>query len=149
MTNMTASDGDTRWGEARAAERASRKKRRRIALASISIGLMVGLPFALGVIDGVVGNPRSAPPRQIAYASAIAILIIGAFVTWRNWRETDEMQRQLTIRTWAVIGLTSFALHPIFAIVSDLLGRTEMQNDAWLGSTAIGIAFYLTRRVRS
>lgn len=137
------------WGEARAAKRAVRKRRRQIALTIVVMVLLVGLPFISGFIDGLFDVHFGPPPRQLAQIAAVVILIVAGIVTWRNWREADEMQRRLAIETWALIGLTNFVLHPVLTIIGAQTHRTDFEDNSWWASVAIGMAFYIIRRVRS
>ena len=77
------------------------------------------------------------------------MLIVVGVMTWRNWRETDEMQRRLAIETWAVIGVTNFVLHPLLTIIGAQTDRADFEDYSWGVSVMIGLAFYLIRRVRS
>lgn len=149
MTSITVSEGDARWGEARAAERAVRKRRRRIVLTVVALVLLVGVPFISGLIDGLFDIHLGPPPRQLAQIAGVVILIVGGIVTWRNWRETDEMQRRLAIESWAMIGLANFVLHPILTIIGTHTQRADFGDNSWWASVAIGMAFYVIRRVRS
>ncbi|GAA3250489.1 hypothetical protein [Sphingomonas yabuuchiae] len=149
MMNMTVSEGSARWGEARVAERAARKTRRRIALIVMAILLVVGLPFLEGFIDGFLHRPRASLPHPLAQLAAVIMLIVVGVMTWRNWRETDEMQRRLAIETWAVIGVTNFVLHPLLTIVGAQTDRVDFGDYSWGVSVMIGLTFYVLRRVRS
>ncbi|MGE7207141.1 hypothetical protein ACQKJZ_15880 [Sphingomonas sp. NPDC019816] len=149
MTSIMVSEGDARWGESREAARAARRKQRRIVLVAVAVALMVGLPFLEGFIDGLFHLPRASAPRPLAQITAVVILIVGGIVTWRNWRETDEMQRRLAIETWAVIGLASFILHPMMAIIGAQMHQADFENSSWGIAILIGLASYFIRRVRS
>ena len=149
MMNMTASEGSARWGESREAARTARRKRRRMVLVAVAVLLVVGLPFLEGFVDGLFHLPRASAPRPLAQITAVVILIVGGIVTWRNWRETDEMQRRLAIETWAVIGLANFVLHPVLTIIGTQTHQTDFEDNSWWASVAIGMAFYVIRRVRS
>ncbi|WP_347093857.1 hypothetical protein [Sphingomonas parapaucimobilis] len=149
MTNMTASERDARWGESREAARASRRKQRRILLVVMAILLIVGLPFLEGFIDGFLHRPQASMPHPSAQLAAVIMLIVVGVMTWRNWRETDEMQRRLAIETWAVIGVTNFVLHPLLTIIGAQTDRADFEDYSWGVSVMIGLAFYLIRRVRS
>ncbi len=149
MMNMTASEGSARWGESREAARTARRKRRRILLAVSAILLIVGLPFLEGFIDGFLHRPRGPLPHPMAQIAAVAMLIVAGIVTWRNWHETDEMQRRLAIETWAVIGVTNFVLNPLLTVIGAQTGRADFEDSSWVVSVMIGLAFYFIRRVRS
>ncbi|GAM00188.1 hypothetical protein [Sphingomonas parapaucimobilis] len=149
MTNMTASEGSARWGESREAARASRRKQRRILLVVMAILLIVGLPFLEGFIDGFLHRPQAPMPHPSAQLAAVIMLIVVGVMTWRNWRETDEMQRRLAIETWAVIGVTNFVLHPLLTIVGAQTDRVDFEDYSWGVSVMIGLIFYVVRRVRS
>lgn len=149
MTNMTASDGSARWGESREAARASRRKQRRILLVVMAILLIVGLPFLEGFIDGFLHRPQAPMPHPSAQLAAVIMLIVVGVMTWRNWRETDEMQRRLAIETWAVIGVTNFVLHPLLTVIGAQTSQADFEDYSWPASVLIGLAFYVVRRVRS
>lgn len=149
MTSIMVNEGDARWGESREAARTTRRKRRRMLLVAVAIMLVVGLPFLEGFIDGLFDLPRTPTHKPLAQIAAFVILIVGGIVTWRNWRETDEMQRRLAIETWAVIGLANFILHPVLAIIGAQMHQTDFEDSSWGIAILIGLAFYFIRRVRS
>lgn len=147
MTSIMVSEGAD-WGASREAVRTARRKRRRIMLVVTAILLIVGLPFLEGFIDGFLHRPRAPLPHPVAQAAAVIMLIAVGIVTWRNWRETDEMQRQLAIETWAVIEVTNFILHPLLTVIGVQTGRADFEDYSWGVSVMIGLAFYVIRRVR-
>ena len=149
MMNIMVSEDGARWGESREAARAARRKRRRIALVVVVTLLVVGLPFIARFIDGLLDRPFAPPPRLLAQGSAVVILIVGGIVSWRNWRETDEMQRRLAIETWAVIGLANFVLHPLLTLIGTHTHHADLEDNSWWASVAIGMASYFIRRIRS
>lgn len=149
MTSIMVSEGSARWGESREAARVLRKKRRRRELLVVT---MLGLMSAPLLIEAANRNlPLSSPvtPWLFGQIAALAILVFGSLVVWRNWRETDEMQRRLAIETWAVIGVTNFVLHPLLTVIGAQTGRADFEDYSWGVSVMIGLAFYLIRRVRS
>ena len=147
MTSIMVSEGAD-WGASREAVRTARRKRRRIMLVVTAILLIVGLPFLEGFIDGFLHRPRAPLPHHVAQAAAVIMLIAVGIVTWRNWRETDEMQRQLAIETWAVIGVTNFILHPLLTVIGVQTGGADFEDYSWGVSVMIGLAFYVIRQVR-
>ncbi len=152
MTRTMVSDREAGWGEARAGAKSARKARRRIVLAASAAVLVGGIDFLRGFYDGLSGAPRgaSAPlPQNWADAVMVTVLVVAGLVTWRNWRETDEMQRLLAIQTWAVIGLSGFLLNPLIEIASRWMPMQQPAQAAWLASAAAGMVFYAYRRVRA
>jgi undecaprenyl pyrophosphate phosphatase UppP len=148
MTSIMVSEA-AGWGESREAARTTRRKRWRMLLVAVAILLVVGLPFLEGFIDGLFHLPRVSAPRPLAQITAAVILILGGIVTWRNWRETDEMQRRLAIETWAAIGLANFVLHPVLTIIGAQMHQADFEDSSWGIAILIGLAFYFVRRVRS
>jgi hypothetical protein len=148
MTSIMVSEGDARWGESREAARMARRKQRRLLLVAAAIMLVVGLPFLQGFIDGFVHRSQGPLPRPMPQVAAVVMLVVAGIVTWRNWRETDEMQRRLAIETWAVIGVTNFVLHPLLTIIGTQTNRAGFEDYSWGVSVMIGLAFYIVRRVR-
>ncbi|MEG3091097.1 hypothetical protein [Sphingomonas sp. PB1R3] len=149
MTSKTVSEAQALWGESREAARAARRTRRRMLLIAVAIMLVVGLPFLEGFIDGFLHRPRAPLPRPMPQVAAVVMLIVAGIVTWRNWRETDEMQRRLAIETWAMIGVANFVLHPLLTIIGAQTGQADFEDYSWGVSVMIGLAFYGIRRVRS
>lgn len=149
MTSKTVSEAQPLWGESREAARAARRTRRRILLVAAAIMLVVGLPFLEGFVDGLFDLPRTPTQKPLAQIAAVIILIVGGIVTWRNWHETDEMQRRLAIETWAVIGMANFVLYPLLTIIGAQTDQADFEDYSWGVSVTIGMAFYIVRRVRS
>ncbi|WP_440978237.1 hypothetical protein ACQHGV_11070 [Sphingomonas pseudosanguinis] len=148
MTSIMVSEGAD-WGASREAARVLRKKRRR---RDFLIFTMLGLVSAPLLIEAANRNlPLSSPvtPWLFGQIVALAILVFGSLVVWRNWRETDEMQRQLAIETWALIGLANFILHPVLTIIGAQLHKTDFEGHSWGIAILIGLTFYAIRRVRS
>lgn len=148
MTSMTVSK-DAGWGEARFAERTARKNRRRVALAGVTAAVMMGFPFIDGVIDGVRGGQRHPTPDWIVDASLIPVLLLAIIVSWRNWRDADEVQRLLAVQTWAVIGFSGFLLQAAVTIAAKYVPLSNPGYVAWLISAATGLGFYVVQRVRA
>ena len=144
MMNMTASK-PTGWGEARVAEKRARTNRRRAALAVVTIAVVLGFPF----IDGVRGGTRHPAPEWVLDAMLIPLLLLAVLVSWRNWRDADEVQRLLAVQTWAVIGFSGFLLQTIVTIAAKYITLSNPGYVAWLMSAAFGLGFYFVRRVRS
>lgn len=147
MTSIMASEGKAQWGERRAAERTARRKRRRVALITTGIAL----PLVAGIAAGIFYDPTQ-PPRAhawLAHATAIAILAIGIFITWRNWQDADEMQRRHAIACWAVVGLANFILNPVSSVLAEQLNRPGLDGHSWGISLLIGLIYHLIKRARS
>ncbi|WP_322963038.1 hypothetical protein [Sphingomonas fuzhouensis] len=149
MTSIMVSEGDARWGEARATARANRTRRRRIALAVVTAATLVGYPFIDGFIDGVRGGAPHPTPDWVLDGLLIPLLLLAVTVAWRNWRDADEVQRQLAVQTWAVIGFSGFLLQATVTIAAKYVPLSNPGYVAWLISAAVGIGYYLIQRVRS
>lgn len=148
MMNMTASK-PAGWGEARVAEKRARTNRRRVALAVVTIAVVLGFPFIDGFLDGVRGGARHPAPEWVLDAMLIPLLLLAVLVSWRNWRDADEVQRLLAVQTWAVIGFSGFLLQAIVTIAAKYVTLSNPGYVAWLMSAAFGLGFYFVRRVRS
>ena len=149
MMNMTASERDAHWGESREAGRVLRKKRRRREFLIVTMLGLISAPLAIDVANRNLPLSSPVTPGLFGQVAALAILVFGSLVVWRNWRETDEMHRRLSIETWAVIGLTNFVLHPVLTIIGTQLHKTDFEDHSWGIALVIGLTFYLIRRVRS
>ncbi len=148
MTSIMVSERDPRWGEARATARANRTKRRRVALAVVTAAVLVGFPFIDGFIDGVRGGAPHPTPDWVLDVLLIPVLLLAVAVAWRNWRDADEVQRQLAVQTWAVIGFSGFLLQAAVTIAAKYVPLSNPGYVAWLISAAVGIGYYLIQRVR-
>lgn len=145
MTSIMASEDDARWGESREAARAARRRRRRTVLLTSWGGILL-IGALLSGFGGDLGLPG---PRALSHIAIVLIFLIGGILIWRNWRETDEMQRRLAVQTWAVIGLTNFLLVPTFNVLSEWTGHFEWNSHVWKISVATGLMYYFIQRVRS
>lgn len=145
MMNMTVSEGSARWGESREAGRVARRRNRRTILLTAWGGILL-IGALLSGFGGDLGLPN---PRALSHIAIVLIFLIGGVLIWRNWRETDEMQRRLAIQTWAVISLTNFLLVPTFNVLSEWTGHFEWNAHVWKISVATGLIYHLIQRVRS
>ncbi len=148
MTSITVNK-PAGWGEARVAQKRARTNRRRAALAIVTTAVVLGFPFIDGFIDGVRGGTPQPTPEWVLDAMLAPVLLLAVLVTWRNWRDADEVQRLLAVQTWAVIGFSSFLLQAIVTIAAKYVPLSNPGYVAWLISAAFGLGFYFIRRVRS
>ncbi|MGO1303630.1 MAG: hypothetical protein ACTMKV_02475 [Sphingomonas parapaucimobilis] len=144
MTSTMVSGRDPRWGESREAARAARRRKRSTVLLTAWGGILL-IGALLSGFGGDLGLPG---PHAFSRIAIVLIFLIGGVLIWRNWRETDEMQRRLAIQTWAVIGLTNFLLVPTFNVLSEWTGDFEWNSHVWKISVATGLIYYLIQRVR-
>lgn len=145
MTSIVVNERDARWGESREAARTARGRKRRTLLLTAWGGILL-----IGTLLSGFGRDLGLPgPRALSHIAIVLIFLIGGMFIWRNWRETDEMQRHLAIQTWAVIGLTNFLLVPTFNIVCEWTGHFDWNAHVWKISVATGLLYYLIQRVRS
>lgn len=148
MTEPGVDAGDG-WGAARADAKVVRSRKRRLTLGLTAAAVLAGIPFIDGFVDGFRGVPRHPTPDWIIDVLLLPVLLLAAVVSWRNWREMDEVQRALAVQVWAVIGCAGLVSSVLLEVLGKYVALGEVSHMAWFLSAAIGMVFYFYRRVRA
>jgi ABC-type nickel/cobalt efflux system permease component RcnA len=148
MTSIAMSADN--WGERRTEERASRRRRRARWIVGAAVACSMGVPFLAGLIDGFThGTTMRELDRYYAVISAAVFVLLAGWLAWRNWRETDEVQRQLALRAWAAMGMAALALHPLLIAAQPVLHLADPGETAWIASLGVGCLTMAYNWVRS
>jgi hypothetical protein len=136
------------WGEGRERARMQRRRRRTKWAAFAAVGMLVGVPFTIGLVDGLLNRPNAEPPAGMVVAITLALAALALAASWLNWRESDEVQRRVVANSWAAAGFTTIILYPVASIVGDSLGWGGSASGAWVAGAAAGIIALFYQRVR-
>lgn len=135
-----------RWGEQQHAKRALQGRRRNRWLAVGLVALLVAIPFAIGVADGISGAARDGVqlPLRSALILGVIALILGHL--WRSWRAADEYQRATATLCLAAAGLVALVVTPVAELIGSIIGQPLSYELPWALAVVAAIGTWLWRR---
>lgn len=143
MTGMTMTE---RWGEQQHAKRALQARRRNRWLAIGVVALLVAIPFAIGVVDGVRGAPRAGVPLPIRSALILGVTALILGYLWRSWRAADEYQRATATLCLAAAGLVALVVTPVAEMIGSIIGQPLSYELPWAVAVVAAVGTWLWRR---
>ena len=135
-----------RWGEQQHAARADRSRRRNRWLTIGIVGLLIAVPFAIGVVDGFRGvtGDRMTRPIHAALMLGVAGLILAYL--WSSWRAADEYHRATATLCLAAAGLVALVVPPVAEVIAPMFGQTLSFDLPWALAVVAAIGTWLWRR---
>lgn len=147
MTVSTMNKVQDGWGERRAADRITRRRRRTNLIAVFAAIVGGAIPFLAGLIDGlagrtIIGNPN--PSWTLAIMGAT--LLFAAFIAARNWRDLDELEQRQRLVRLSLTGLTGLVALPFLSVAKHMGGVDDTGGVTWLLMIAVLIATIVYQR---
>lgn len=143
---MAMTDRELGPGERTALARERRLRNGRTVIVAAILAVVVLLPAAHGLIDGLSGAPHHAPAwmRSAGASAVIAAVIVGGLM---QWREHDEVIRRRAINAFAVTGVIGLVGYPLFGVLG-LFGAVAQPDTLWAVAVVGGAAAYLYQHWR-
>lgn len=135
-----------RWGEQQHAARADRSRRRTRWLTIGVVALLIAIPFAIGVADGIRGAPGDGMPLPIRSALMLGVAALILAYLWSGWRAADEYHRATATLCLAAAGLVALVVPPVAEVIAPMFGQTLSFDLPWALAVVAAIGTWLWRR---
>ncbi|HEV7288736.1 hypothetical protein [Sphingomonas sp.] len=135
-----------RWGEQQHAARADRSRRRNRWLTIGVVALLIAIPFAIGVADGIRGAAGDGMPLPIRSALMLGVAALILAYLWSSWRAADEYHRATATLCLAAAGLVALVVPPVAEVIAPMFGQTLSFDLPWALAVVAAIGTWLWRR---
>lgn len=139
------------WGERAERSRAERRRRHTRRLAAAAVLMVIGVPFFIGLYDGLTGAPPHDHATRVSLLVEAALTLLAsafaAYAAWHYWRAADEVERRTAANSLAMGGFVALAGFPLVDSMATAARTTvDMEIVWWLALATAGTAWVVQRR---